>query len=86
MEYLLGSARDLTVADRDTFYRVDAADRIDVDLDGVEELLGDDMSLGRFLVVMTSYVGRVDLDDRRFSVSAAVLRLEDDALRDQPQS
>lgn len=74
VEYLLAADGDIRVSDHDTFYRLDATARIDVDLDAVGEILGQALPLGQFLVIMTSFVGRVDIDDRRFSVSGDAIQ------------
>ena len=78
VEWLAATASRVTIEDRTTFYKITAPGRIVIDLDEIGERLGRALSIGEFLVGLSTYVGRVLLEDRRFILSAALLQLVDE--------
>jgi hypothetical protein len=67
---------ELAITDYETYYSVQGEGEICIDLDRVSEAFGDSLSMGQWLVTMSSYIGRINLDDRHFRVTSDVLQLE----------
>jgi hypothetical protein len=64
------------IQDRGTFYLVEAEGSIRVDLRAVGEYVGRELPMHEFLVTMTSYYGRAQVEDDGFLVSADMLQFE----------
>jgi len=77
VEYLRESAPDTSIEDHLTFYLAEARSRITIDFVAVGERLGRPLSLPEFLVSMSSYYGRVDVDDSAFIVTSEMLQLDE---------
>lgn len=76
--YLRATYPQLRIQDRGTFLLVESEDEISVELDGVSEYLGREISMAIFLVTMTTFYGRVQVSDDRFLVTSELLELEED--------
>lgn len=59
------------------YYSIEGHGKIEVDMAEVSERLGRDLSVSSFLVVMSSYYGRVRIEEQRFGIYADLLDLED---------
>ncbi len=59
----------VTVVDGGTFWKLESHDEIRVEMSAVEDELGESINLGKWLVSMSSYVGRVETGDDYFSVA-----------------
>jgi hypothetical protein len=68
------------ISDHGTFWMLKAEDEIAVDLEQVATELGRPLSLAQWLVIMTSYVGRVETEQNSFLVTAKMSQLEPDGL------
>jgi hypothetical protein len=67
---------DFTIADHGTYWKVTSTQRdLEIDLDRVAEELGSPLTMGQFLVVLTSYVGRVETTPRLFRVTSAITQM-----------
>lgn len=75
VELLGETCPEVEVEDHDTFWLAEADGQIAVDLTAVGDRLGRPLPLGAFLVVMSSYVGRVAVDDDVFVVTSEMLQL-----------
>lgn len=75
--YLAEQAPHLRIEDRGTFYLVEGEGEIRIGMPEVSEYLGRGLPIHTFLVTMSSYYGRVHLDEDAFVVSAAMDQLED---------
>lgn len=64
------------ISDQGTFWMLKAEDEIAVDLKQVATQLGRPLSLAQWLVIMTSYVGRVETEQNSFLVTAKMSQLE----------
>ena len=77
VSYLAEQAPHLRIEDRGTFYLVEGEGEIRIGMPEVSEYLGRHLPIHTFLVTMSSYYGRVNLDEDAFIVSAAMDQLED---------
>jgi hypothetical protein len=77
VEYFKETSPDVRIEDHVTFYRAEAQSKIVVDLADVGERLGRPLTLPEFLVIMSTYYGRVEVEDMKFIVTAALPQLED---------
>jgi hypothetical protein len=67
----------LVVADHDTFWKITSpAGRIEVDLNRVGEELGSEISMANWLVILSTYVGRVITEPDRFILTSDVTQLQ----------
>lgn len=64
------------IADHGTYWHVSAPDEIVVDMARVGEELGHAIDLAQWLVVMSTYVGRIDSDPDVFRVTSRMLQLD----------
>lgn len=76
VELLREQRPDLTITDDGCYYSIEGQGKIEIDLDAVSERLGRDLELSSFLVIMSSFYGRVHTEERRFGVHAELLDLE----------
>ena len=67
---------DVQIQDHDTYWQLVHDKEILVDLERVGEELGDSISLSEWLVVMSSFVGRVETDPSSFRVTTELLQLD----------
>jgi hypothetical protein len=74
--YLAEQAPQLRIEDRGTFYLIEGEGEIRIGMPEVSEYLGRELPIHTFLVTMSSYYGRVHLDEDAFVVSAAMDQLE----------
>lgn len=77
VELLREQRPDLTITHNDCYYSIEGRGHIEVDLAEVGERLGRDLEMSSFLVVMSSYYGRVKIEEQRFGVYADLLDLDD---------
>lgn len=69
---------DLEVSDHGTYWKVTSRSgkTIEIDLDRVAEELGSPLTMAQFLVVLTTYVGRVEASSpRKFVVTSDMAQM-----------
>lgn len=76
VEMLREQRPDLTIIHNDCYYSIEGRGNIEIDLAEVGERLGRDLDMSSFLVVMSSYYGRVKIEEQRFGVYAELLDLD----------
>lgn len=74
-DWLEDSGADVTVDDHLAFLKVTGTGRVAFDLDPIGQRVGRDLTMSDFLGTMTTYVGRVIMDERRFTVCSDLLGL-----------
>ena len=67
---------DVVIVDQGPYWHLSHDKEIRIDLERVGEELGEDISLSQWLVVMSSFVGRVETDPSWFRVTTEMLQLE----------
>ncbi len=67
---------DATIEDHGTFWQIEAPDELIVDMARIGEELGSEIDLGRWLTIMTTFVGRVEVEEGRFRLTSKMLELE----------
>jgi len=67
---------EVEIADHDTYWQLRHTSEIRVDLRRVGEELGEPISLSEWLVIMSSFVGRVETEPDTFRVTSEMLQLE----------
>jgi hypothetical protein len=68
---------NVIIADHGTFWQIGAVDEIVIDLKRVGEELGRDIELGQWLTIMTTFVGRVSVEEEGvFKITSQMLDLE----------
>lgn len=66
----------LVIDDHDTFWKITSpTGRIVVDMRRVSEELGSELSLHQWLVIMSSYIGRVKTDPYTFTLTSDVTEI-----------
>jgi len=66
----------LVITDHDTFWKITSpTGRIVVDMRRVSEELGVDITLSQWLVIMSSYIGRVKTDPYTFTLTSDVTEI-----------
>jgi len=65
-----------TVEEHGTFWQIGAQDELVVDLARVGDELGREIDLGQWLTIMTTYVGRVEVEEGVFRITSQMLELE----------
>jgi hypothetical protein len=68
IDAILGSGQDVDVADEGPYWKLRGRGDICVDLDEVRDELGGPLSMAKWLVSMTSFVGNVETTPDRFIV------------------
>jgi hypothetical protein len=58
----------ITIHDGGTYWKLESHDDIRVDMAAVQDELGEPINVGKWLVTMSSYVGRVETGDDYFLV------------------
>lgn len=67
---------DLVITDHDTFWKITSpTGHIAVDMRRVSEELGVEISLPQWLVIMSSYIGRVKTDPYTFTLTSDVTEI-----------
>lgn len=76
VDVLVEDHPDLQVADHGTYWKVTSTEYdLEVDLDRVASELGQPLSMPQWLVILTSYVGRVETTPRKFKVTSAITQI-----------
>lgn len=75
------SAPNVRVNDRGTYLYLEAEKEISIDLQLVAQELGREISMGEWLVVMSTYVGRVETEETVFRVTSEMLQMGADTPR-----
>lgn len=76
VEMLREQRPDLRITDDDCYYSIEGRGNIEVDLTEVSDRLGRDLDVASFLVIMSSYYGRIKIDAGRVGVYAELLDLD----------
>jgi len=71
----------VSVNDRGTYWYFEAEKEIPIDLNLVSQELGREISLSEWLVVMSSYVGRVETQPDLFRVTSEMSQLDPESSR-----
>ena len=67
---------NLIITDHDTFWKITSSTgRIVVDMRRVSEELGNEITLPQWLVIMSSYIGRVKTDPYTFTLTSDVTEI-----------
>ena len=67
---------ELVIADHGTFWKITSEKgHIEVDMQHVSEELGIEISLPQWLVIMSSYVGRVKTEPGKFTLTSDVTQM-----------
>ncbi len=64
------------IEDHGTFWQIGAQEELVINLARVGEELGREIDLGQWLTIMTTYVGRIDVEDGIFRITSQMLELE----------
>lgn len=75
IEVLKADAPHLSVEDNTSYFTIAGLDEITIDMDRVSEELGESITLSQWLVIMSSYIGRVTPDDTHFRVTSDMLQM-----------
>lgn len=67
------------IEEHGTFWQIGAQDELVIDLARVGDELGRDIDLGQWLTIMTTYVGRVEIEEGVFRITSQMLELEPSA-------
>lgn len=76
VDYVTDECPQIRVQDRGTFYLLENEGTIRIPLAEVEEYLGKPLTMSRFLVCMTSYYGRAQVEDDAFIITSDMSQLE----------
>ncbi|MFZ2173371.1 MAG: MmoB/DmpM family protein [Rhodococcus sp. (in: high G+C Gram-positive bacteria)] len=76
VHYVAEECPQIRVQDRGTFFLFEAEGSIRIPLAEVEEYLGKPLTMSRFLVCMTSYYGRAQVEDDAFIITSDMSQLE----------
>lgn len=69
----------LVIADHDTFWKITSPQgRIEVDLKRVGEELGSEVNMANWLVILSTYVGRVITEPDRFILTSDITQIHRD--------
>jgi hypothetical protein len=60
------------VEDHRAYLAIEAPDELEIDVDRVSECLGRPYDVPTLLVILSSYVGRIDVQDRKIRISNAI--------------
>lgn len=77
VELLREERPDLRITKTNCYWMIEGEGKIEVDVNAVGERLGRELDVPSFLVVMSSYYGRAQVDDHTFGVYSEMLQLED---------
>jgi len=67
-----------TIEDRGPYYRIDCDEKIEVDLDEIESLIGHPYNVFDFLVSVSTTIGRSMTVGNKFVVTTSLLGLEEE--------
>jgi hypothetical protein len=76
LDVLRADHPEVTIEDAGTYWQLQHPVEILVDLARVGEELGEEISLSEWLVVMSTFVGRVETEPDSFRVTSEMLQLE----------
>ncbi len=76
LDVLRADHPDVEIDDKGTYWHLSHPKEIVVDMCKVGEELGEEISLSEWLVVMSSFVGRVETDPSWFRVTTEMLQLD----------
>lgn len=71
-----GDRPDATIQDHGTFWQIEAPGELVIDMARVGEELGGEIDLSQWLTIMTTYVGRVVVEEGLFRLTSKMLELE----------
>jgi hypothetical protein len=71
---------DAKIEEHGTFWQIGAQDELIIDLARVGEELGREIDLGQWLTIMSTYVGRVAIEDGVFRITSQMLELDPSTL------
>jgi hypothetical protein len=74
-DWLEESGAEVAIDDHSSFLKITGIGRVCFDLDPIGSRVGQHIAMSDFLGTMTTYVGRVILEDRRFTVCSDLLDL-----------
>ena len=77
VEMLREEQPNLRITKTNCYWMIEGEDKIEVDVSAVGERLGRDLDMPTFLVVMTSYYGRAQVNETTFGVYAEMLQMEE---------
>jgi propane monooxygenase coupling protein len=77
VEMLREERPDLRITKTNCYWMIEGEGKIEVDVNAVGERLGRDLDVPSFLVVMTSYYGRAQVNEYTFGVYSEMLQLEE---------
>lgn len=69
---------DIVIEDRQTYWHLEHEKEIRIDLERVGDELGESIELNEWLVIMSTFVGRVETEPGSFRVTTEMLQLTDD--------
>lgn len=70
---VLDEMKDATVVDHDCYYKIERPGLLELDMGKLSERLGRDITVHEFLVSMTSYYGRIVVNDGVVQIHAEIL-------------
>ncbi len=76
VDYVTAECPEIRLQDRGTFYLLETEGLIRIPLAEVEEYLGKPLPMSRFLVCMSSYYGRAQVEDDAFLITADMSQLD----------
>ena len=68
------------IEEHGTFWQIGAQDELVIDLTRVGEELGREINLGQWLTIMTTYVGRISVEEGVFRITSQMLELDPSTL------
>jgi hypothetical protein len=77
VELLRTERPDLRISKTNCYYLIEGEGKIEIDVNEVGERLGRELDVPSFLVIMSSYYGRAQVDEHKFGVYSEMLQLED---------
>jgi hypothetical protein len=77
VEMLREERPDLRITKTNCYYMIEGEGKIEIDVTEVGERLGRELDVPSFLVIMSSYYGRAQVDEQKFGVYAEMLQLEE---------
>lgn len=77
VDVLMEDHPEFKITDHGTYWKVTSTDcDLEVDLDRVADELGSPLTMPQWLVILTSYVGRVQTTPRMFKVTSAITQMD----------
>ena len=76
LDYVREVCPQIRVQDRSTFYLLETEGTIRIPLAEVEQYLGKPLTMPQFLVVMSTYYGRANIEDDAFVVTSDMSQLD----------